>query len=119
MRALPLRLLAGVLLLALLPACRGRPEPALEPLIGRWTTLDPLYAERSFEITAGRELELGTGEGRAERCPIVAVEGEGGEGGEWGDGGAGGAGGGGRSLSLMNPHPTCCASRPPPQAGEV
>jgi hypothetical protein len=74
--SLPLARVSIGALLALVLACRGRPEPALEPLIGRWTTSDPLYAERSFEITPARELVIGIGPEQADRCPIVAVEGE-------------------------------------------
>jgi hypothetical protein len=65
-----------LLLLAAVPACSGPREPSLTPLLGHWTTSAPLYAGRSLEITAQRELILGTGEGLSERCRIVGVRGE-------------------------------------------
>ena len=65
--------LAG-LLLALLPSCSRRLEASLDPLVGHWTTTDPLYGGRSFEITGADTLVLGVGEGELQRCPILAVE---------------------------------------------
>jgi len=64
----------GGLLLALLPSCSRRLEASLDPLVGQWTTADPLYGGRSFEITGANTLLIGVGEGEVQRCPILTVE---------------------------------------------
>lgn len=65
----------AVALVGTLLGCKAVREPVSVPaeLIGIWTTDDPRYLDRCFELTVDT-ITLGTGEGRQPSYPVQALQ---------------------------------------------
>lgn len=70
----PKRLSVLVTILMLLLGCQSRKPTAVpDELVGVWKTLNPQYADRSFEITK-TSIIFNTGDGQIDSYPIAAAE---------------------------------------------